>query len=151
MKEINVASLLLAVNIQLPDSHVATVTLFSYITTSITTLWRDGDGFPRSLPPSFSCCPQSCADCLTPTLHSSVLTSHTLSAFPVFFHLLHTPPSLLHVIKYYVSWTSHKSLIGLCPLYVSASLCRSCKCVLFLFTFSFHPPIPMMLWAFSQY
>ncbi len=43
---------------------------------------------------SLSCCPQSCADCLTPTLHSSVLTSHTLSFPSGFFiaSIIHLPP-----------------------------------------------------------
>lgn len=49
-------------------------------------------GFPH-LYLSLCCCPQSCADCLTPTFHSSVLTSHTLSFPSVFFFasIIHLP------------------------------------------------------------
>lgn len=53
-------SFTLSVNIQLPDLHVATVTLFSYITTLITTLWCDIDVFPPSLPLALLLSPVLC-------------------------------------------------------------------------------------------
>lgn len=90
MKEIDEAvNFTLSVNIQLPDTryHSDLVQLYHNIDFHIVVRCY---GFPPSLPLtlSFSCCPQSCADCLTPTLHSSVLTSHTIS-FPSVF----SPPT----------------------------------------------------------
>ncbi len=105
-------------------------------------------GFPHLyLSLSHSCCPQSCADCLTPTLHSSVLTSHTLS-FPsgFVFRLPHTPPPLMYCLS---NIRSHRRLIspflGLFSLYVSASLCRTYKCEIV------HEPALVSFSSFTSY